>query len=86
MDPAPLGGFCSKNNIDLRLNTKADHIDLRSREVVLVDEDRVPCDRPLLATGAEPVRLTIPGADRPHIHTLRSFADCRAIIERATIA
>ncbi|RVA84617.1 pyridine nucleotide-disulfide oxidoreductase, partial [Mesorhizobium sp. M7A.F.Ca.US.006.04.2.1] len=87
-DWIPLRGekFYSKNNIDLRLDTKAVDIDLRSLEVVLADERRVPYHRLLLATGAEPVRLTIPGADLPHVHTLRSFADCKAIIEHAATA
>ncbi|RWM83662.1 MAG: pyridine nucleotide-disulfide oxidoreductase [Mesorhizobium sp.] len=78
--------FYSKNDIDLRLNANVASIDTRSGEVVLADGARTPYDRLLLATGAEPVRLTIQGADQPHVHTLRSFADCKAIIERATTA
>ncbi|TIO09364.1 FAD-dependent oxidoreductase [Mesorhizobium sp.] len=87
-DWIPLRGesFYSKNDIDLRLNANVASIDARSGEVVLADGPRIPYDRLLLATGAEPVRLTIPGADQPHVHTLRSFADCKAIIERATTA
>jgi NADPH-dependent 2,4-dienoyl-CoA reductase/sulfur reductase-like enzyme len=37
----------------------------------------------LYATGAEPIRLPLPGADRPEVHLLRSLADSRAIIARA---
>src|SRR6266545_7946892 len=87
-DWIPLRGepFYSKNDIDLRLNVNVASIDARSDEVVLADGARTPYDRLLLATGAEPVRLTIPGADQPHVQTLRSFADCKAIIEGAKSA
>lgn len=84
----PLRGekFYSKNNIDLRLDADVVHIDPRSREVVLADKSKFPYDRLLLATGAEPTRLTIPGSDQSPVHTLRSLADCKAIIERAKTA
>ncbi|MDX8513109.1 FAD-dependent oxidoreductase [Mesorhizobium captivum] len=87
-DWIPLRGekFYSKNNIDLRLNTEAMHVDARARQVTLADGGRIPYDRLLLATGAEPVRLAVPGADQPHVRTLRSFADCKEIIARAATA
>jgi NADPH-dependent 2,4-dienoyl-CoA reductase/sulfur reductase-like enzyme/nitrite reductase/ring-hydroxylating ferredoxin subunit len=69
--------------IDLRLKTEAASIDVKAKAVVLADGKTVPFDRLLLATGAEPVRLPIPGADQPHVHTLRSLTDCRAIIASA---
>jgi len=79
-------GFYRDNGIELELKTNVTGIDVRSREVVLADARRVPYDRLLLATGAEPVRLSLPGAEAPHVRTLRSLADCRAIIERAKTA
>ncbi len=78
--------FYVENGIDLKLKTSAVGIDARSREVALSDGGKVSYDRLLLATGAEPIRLSIPGADLPHVHTLRSLSDCRAIIARATTA
>ena len=75
--------FYLENGIDLRLQANVTGIDAGSREVALANGTNIPYDRLLLATGAEPVRLSIPGADQPHVYTLRSLADCRAIIERA---
>lgn len=84
----PLRGddFYSDNGIDLRLKANVASIDGRAHEVVLSDGGKVAYDRLLLATGAEPVRLPVPGAGPSQIHTLRSLADSRAIIERAKSA
>ena len=78
--------FYSENVIDLKLATEVIGIDPSSRVVALSDGNNVPYDRLLLATGAEPVRLWIPGSDQAHVHSLRSLADCRAIIARAQTA
>ena len=78
--------FYAENGIDLRLKTKVAGIDPRQRHVALEGGERLGYDRLLLATGAEPVRLPIPGADQPHVHTLRTLADCRAIIDAAKSA
>lgn len=72
--------------IDLRLNTNVSAIDPQARNVTLGNGDRLPFDKLLLATGAEPVKLQIPGADQPRVHTLRSVADSRAIITAAGTA
>ena len=74
--------FYPQNNIDLRLNTAVVAIDPKARQVRTA-AGSFAYDRLLLATGAEPVRLNIPGAGQPHVHTLRTLADCRAIIAAA---
>ena len=78
--------FYLENNIETRLGQAVFDIDIRAHEVALTGGDKVPYDRLLLATGAEPIRLSIPGADQPHVRTLRSLADCQALIEYAKSA
>ena len=78
--------FYTDQRIELRLKTTVTAIDTRKHEVVVGNGDRIAYDRLLLATGAEPVRLPLPGMDLPHVHTLRTLADSRAIIARATTA
>jgi apoptosis-inducing factor 3 len=78
--------FYQERNIDLRLRARAVMIDAKSREVQLEDGSRHSYDALLLATGAEPIRLAVPGADRPHVHYLRTLADSRALIAKALTA
>jgi NADPH-dependent 2,4-dienoyl-CoA reductase/sulfur reductase-like enzyme/nitrite reductase/ring-hydroxylating ferredoxin subunit len=75
--------FYPEAGIDLRLNTPVVSIDPKGHCVRLANGQAVPFDRLLLATGAEPLRLQIPGADQQRVHTLRTLADSRAIIAAA---
>jgi NADPH-dependent 2,4-dienoyl-CoA reductase/sulfur reductase-like enzyme len=78
--------FYADEGIDLRLGTMVVGIDATAREVALGDGRKLPYDRLLLATGAEALRLPLPGMDLPHVHTLRTLADCRVIIAAAATA
>jgi NADPH-dependent 2,4-dienoyl-CoA reductase/sulfur reductase-like enzyme/nitrite reductase/ring-hydroxylating ferredoxin subunit len=78
--------FYQDQSIELELRTEVAAIDASARKVTLADGRSMPFDKLLLATGAEPVRLDIPGADAPHVFVLRSLADSRAIIAKAQTA
>ena len=84
-DWVPLRGddWYAQNGITLRLKTDVTALDPRAKKLTLGDGATIVFDRLLLATGAEPVKLPLPGADLPHVHTLRSLADSRAIIAQA---
>ncbi|HUI13412.1 MAG TPA: FAD-dependent oxidoreductase [Xanthobacteraceae bacterium] len=87
-DWVPLRGddWYRDNKIDLRLNTEVKALDARSKQLTLAGGETLAFDKLLLATGAEPVRLDLPGAGKRHVHTLRSFSDSRAIIAAAQSA
>src|SRR5271166_7068265 len=53
--------FYADTRIDLRLNSNVTAIDVKARKVATADGGTISYDRLLLATGAEPVRLPIPG-------------------------
>jgi 3-phenylpropionate/trans-cinnamate dioxygenase ferredoxin reductase subunit len=67
------------NDIELRTSQSVTRIDLRSSDVTLGSGERVAYDRLLLATGAFPRRLTIPGAGLDGVHYLRTIADADAL-------
>jgi NADPH-dependent 2,4-dienoyl-CoA reductase/sulfur reductase-like enzyme/nitrite reductase/ring-hydroxylating ferredoxin subunit len=78
--------FYREKRVDLVLNTRAASIDTAAKRVVLGNGTSRDFDALLIATGADPVHLPIPGADSAPVHYLRSFADSRAIVERAVSA
>jgi len=75
--------FYARHEIDVKLNARVATIDAASRQVSLEDGTRFDYGALLLATGAEPVRLAIPGADLPHVRYLRTLADSRALVAHA---
>jgi apoptosis-inducing factor 3 len=78
--------FYTQYSIDLALGAEVSAVDPKLRQVALANGRTIAFDKLLLATGAEPVRLQIPGADQPHVHVLRSLSDARAIIAAAKAA
>ena len=73
----------AERHIDLVLSTQAVQMEPKMRTVLLADGTRREYGALLIATGAEPNRLQVPGADTADVRYLRTFADSRAIVERA---
>jgi NADPH-dependent 2,4-dienoyl-CoA reductase/sulfur reductase-like enzyme/nitrite reductase/ring-hydroxylating ferredoxin subunit len=81
--PLRAAAFYPEHDIDLKLGARVAALDTTSRHVHLEDGSGHAYDSLLLATGAEPVRLDIAGADLPHVHYLRTLEDSRALIAKA---
>lgn len=75
--------FYREHGIELKLNARVAMIDTPNRHVRLVDGTMHAYDALLLATGAEPVRLDLPGGDLPHVHYLRTQSDGEALVAKA---
>jgi apoptosis-inducing factor 3 len=75
--------FYRENAIDVRLNTRVARIDTGQGAIELADGSRLSYGALLLATGAEPVRLDVPGANLDHVHYLRTLDDSRSLITKA---
>ncbi len=84
--PLRSADFYQEQKIEIRLNTRVSRIDAAQRQLELADGSRLAYGALLLATGAEPVRLDIPGADLPHVHYLRTQADGEALAGAAQTA
>jgi len=82
-NPLRPAAFYREQSIDLKLDAPVATLDTGNQQVQLVDGSRHAYDALLLATGAEPVCLDIPGATLRHVHYLRTLADSRALVAKA---
>jgi 3-phenylpropionate/trans-cinnamate dioxygenase ferredoxin reductase subunit len=65
----------AEHQVDLRLRSEVTGIDRRAHELVTTDGNRLRYDKLLLATGARPRRLPVPGSDLAGVLYLRSLDD-----------
>jgi NADPH-dependent 2,4-dienoyl-CoA reductase/sulfur reductase-like enzyme len=68
-------GWYQERNVELRTGRRAAHLDTARRSVIFDDGSETSFDKLLIATGASPKHLTIPGHDLPSLHYLRTFED-----------
>ena len=75
-------GYYEEQEIELVTGVTVTAIDPGAAQVTLDDGRVLGYDRLLLATGAEPRRLHIPGADLDGVYYLRTLADCDLLRDR----
>ena len=81
--PLRSADFYREQKIDVLPKTSVTAINSKKKQVTLSEGRSLGYGALLLATGATPVRLDIPGADLPHVCYLRTLSDSRRIIEKA---
>ncbi|MGW6505168.1 NAD(P)/FAD-dependent oxidoreductase [Nonomuraea angiospora] len=77
-------GWYRDHAVDLRTGVTVTDIDRAAHQVTLSDGERLRYDKLLLATGARPRRLTVPGHDRDNVLYLRTVDDSDRL--RATLS
>ncbi|MDR3368151.1 FAD-dependent oxidoreductase [Rhodoferax sp.] len=75
----------ARKAIELRTNTIVSAIDRASKHVRLSDGNTLPYTGLVLATGATPRHLPLPGGDAQGVFALRSRDDASAIAERMAV-
>ena len=70
-----------ENNVELRLMTTVRSLD-RDRRIVETEDGEIPYDSLVLATGSEPIRIPIPGADDPEILVMRTIENSERLKSR----
>ncbi|WP_433405010.1 FAD-dependent oxidoreductase [Streptomyces sp. CA-146814] len=75
-----------ERDIDLRMRTEANEIDVAGQRVRAVDRESgdtywTGFDKLVIATGARPVRPELPGIDAPGVHGVQTLGDGQALLD-----
>jgi 3-phenylpropionate/trans-cinnamate dioxygenase ferredoxin reductase component len=74
--------FYARHDIELETNATVTALNMHDSRVALADGRELEFERLLLATGAQPRPLPVPGAQLDGVHYLRTLADCDLLRER----
>jgi 3-phenylpropionate/trans-cinnamate dioxygenase ferredoxin reductase component len=75
--------FYSENDVELLLRSAVQRVDVAEKQLVLGHREPLRYDKLLIASGARPRRLEVPGALLDNVFTLRTLDDSAAIREAA---
>ena len=78
--------YYSDRKIDLVLKSRVSAIDVNQKRVQVENGTTYNFGALLLATGADPVKISIPGASDSQLHYLRTFSDSKVLVEKAAAA
>jgi NADPH-dependent 2,4-dienoyl-CoA reductase/sulfur reductase-like enzyme/nitrite reductase/ring-hydroxylating ferredoxin subunit len=78
--------YYAERQIDLVLKSRVSSLDVEKRRIEVANGKTYDFGALLLATGAEPVKLPVQGASDSQLYYLRTFADSRGLVEKATSA
>ncbi|MGH9294781.1 MAG: NAD(P)/FAD-dependent oxidoreductase, partial [Acidimicrobiales bacterium] len=81
-----VSGYYADNDIELRTSTAVSSIDPVASRVTLDSSEELSYDKLLLATGAAPRRLKVPGSELGGILYLRSVGDSDALREAIKVS
>jgi NADPH-dependent 2,4-dienoyl-CoA reductase/sulfur reductase-like enzyme len=84
--PFHSSSFYKRHDIELLTATRVKSVDVATKKASLENGETRDFDRLLLATGADPIALKVPGAEQKHVFYLRTLADSHAIIAAVAAA
>ncbi|HET6618141.1 MAG TPA: NAD(P)/FAD-dependent oxidoreductase [Gemmatimonadota bacterium] len=79
-------GALDRLGVELRIGRRISRLDPEDAVVELADGELIAYRRCLIATGARPLALPVPGFDLPGVHTLRTLDDALALRRAAQCA